>query len=78
MQDKVASITKQEITVGLEQLVEGERRQLQARWQLSATLQRDTISSGPGTRRLGLSQHWRTTAGQAGSGLAARLARRSL
>ena len=45
MQDKVASITKREITVALGQLVEGGRGLLQARWQLRATLQRDTISS---------------------------------
>ena len=45
MRDKVASITKREITVALEQLVEGGRGLLQARWQLGATVQRATISS---------------------------------
>lgn len=43
--DKVASITKQEITVWLGQGMEGGRVQLQARWQLCATLRWATIST---------------------------------
>lgn len=73
MRDKVASITKREITGLLEQVVEGRegregcegcrQHQLQARWQQRPTMQRATISSAVGGRRLGLSQYWHTTGG---------------